>query len=312
MTTYILDIKTKEYSINHDNIGQGPVVEYYFKIDNNGNVDISKFEKCRDGRPIRQGGGIEQVLKINDNIPIPNYFIDIINFLINPITINDIVIYEREKSRIDFNPNDLNWLTKYANRANSYMITERYLEIVVTTIKRIKENVKKIVENPQDTLDIKTQLDTFISKTKLQQENIVELEKKIENIQTAYVDTLNDNKNLKGIIKEKDNKQVELECENKRLLQELNNRKQLEKNNEHKKAIPIKNYMSHPYQDKNNDNDDNDYKQEFYHNFSDPWKVRNDVENNGHIVSKFGEVFSPEQIKYYKKIGHNIISDVRF
>ena len=314
MTTYILDIKTKEYSINHDNIGQGPVVEYYFKIDNNGNVDISKFEKCRDGRPIRQGGGIEQVLKINDNIPIPNYFIDIINFLINPITINDIVIYEREKSRIDFNPNDLNWLTKYANRANSYMITERYLEIVVTTIKRIKENVKKIVENPQDTLDIKTQLDTFISKTKLQQENKVELEKKIENIQTAYFDTLNDNKNLKGIIKEKDNKQTELECEINRLLQlqELNSMKQLEKNNEHEKAIPIKNYMSHPYQDKNNDNDDNDYKQEFYHNFSDPWKVRNDVENNGHIVSKFGEVFSPEQIKYYKKIGHNIISDVRF
>ena len=313
MTTYILDIKTKEYSINHDNIGQGPVVEYYFKIDNNGNVDISKFEKCRDGRPIRQGGGIEQVLKINDNIPIPNYFINIINFLINPITINDIVIYERAKSQFDFNPNDLNWLTNNANRVNS-QLTERYWEIVVNTIKRIKENVKKIVENPQDTLDIKTQLDTFISKTKLQQENKVELEKKIENIQTAYFDTLNDNKNLKGIIKEKDNKQTELECEINRLLQlqELNSMKQLEKNNEHEKAIPIKNYMSHPYQDKNNDNDDNDYKQEFYHNFSDPWKVRNDVENNGHIVSKFGEVFSPEQIKYYKKIGHNIISDVRF
>ena len=312
MTTYILDIKTKEYSINHDNIGQGPVVEYYFKIDNNGNVDISKFEKCRDGRPIRQGGGIEQVLKINDNIPIPNYFIDIINFLINPITINDIVIYEREKSQFEFNPNDLNWLTKYANRVNSSVLTNRYWEIVVTTIKRIKENVKKIVENPQDNLDIKIQLDAFISKTKLQQENIVELEKKIENIQTAYVDTLNDNKNLKGIIKEKDNKQTELECEINRLLQELNSMKQLEKNNEHKKAIPIKNYMSHPYQDKNNYDDDNDYKQEFYHKFSDPWKVRNDVENNGHIVSKFGEVFSPEQIKYYKKIGHNIISDVRF
>ena len=311
MTTYILDIKTTEYSIDYYE-KQGPVVEYYFKIDNNGNVDISKFEKCRDGRPMRGGGGIEQVLKINDNIPIPNYFIDIINFLINPITINDIVIYEREKSQFEFNPNDLNWLTKYANRVNSYMITDRYWEIVVTTIKRIKQEIKELVENPQDNLDIKIQLDAFISKTKLQQENIVELEKKIENIQTAYFDTLNDNKNLKGIIKEKDNKQTELECEINRLLQELNSMKQLEKNNEHKKAIPIKNYMSHPYQDKNNDNDDNDYKQEFYHNFSDPWKVRNDVENNGHIVSKFGEVFSPEQIKYYKKIGHNIISDVRF
>jgi hypothetical protein len=232
MTTYILDIKTTEYSIDYYD-KQGPVVEYYFKIDNNGNVDISKFEKCRDGRPIRQGGGIEQVLKINDNIPIPNYFIDIINFLINPITINDIVIYEREKSSIDFNPNK-NILANRVNSVNSYVLTNRYWEIVVTTIKRIKENVKKIVENPQDNLDIKIQLDAFISKTKLQQENIVELEKKIENIHTAYVDTSNDNKNLKDRIKQKDDKQVELECENKRLLQELNNRKQLDEYNKKK------------------------------------------------------------------------------
>ena len=85
-------------------------------------------------------------------------------------------------------------------------------------------------------------------------------------------------------------------------------------NVDYEKSIPIKNYTSHPYQDKNNydDDDDNDYKQEFYHNFSDPWKARNDVENNGHIVSEFGEVFSPEQIKYYKKLGHNITPDVRF
>jgi hypothetical protein len=218
MTTYILDIKTKEYSIVYDMYMQGPVVEYYFKIDNNGNVDISKFEKYR-GRPIRQDGGIEQVLKINDNIPIPNYFIDIINFLINPITINDIIVYERDKDRWDFAPN------QPINSANN-VLTDRYWEIVVTTIKRIKENVKKIVENPQDNLDIK--LDSYISKTKLQQENIVELEKKQENIQLAYFDTLNDNKKLKDRIKQKDDKQVELECENKRLLQELNAMKQLE------------------------------------------------------------------------------------
>ena len=86
MTTYILDTKTQKHSVHNS----GCYVEYYFKIDNNGNVDISKFVKCQDGTPARQGGGIEQVLKINDNIPIPNYFIDIINFLINPITINDI------------------------------------------------------------------------------------------------------------------------------------------------------------------------------------------------------------------------------
>jgi hypothetical protein len=88
--------------------------------------------------------------------------------------------------------------------------------------------------------------------------------------------------------------------------------KNISSNNvDYAKSIPIKNYTSHPYQD-NNKYDDNDDKQEFYHNFSDPWKARNDVENNGHIVSEFGEVFSPEQIKYYKNLGHNITPDVRF
>ncbi len=79
---------------------------------------------------------------------------------------------------------------------------------------------------------------------------------------------------------------------------------------------PINNYTSHPYQDNNNydddDDDDDDYKKDFYHKFSDPWKVRNDVEKNGYTVSEFGEVFSPEQIKYYKKLGHDITPDSNF
>jgi hypothetical protein len=223
MATYILDIKTQKHSIHDSN---GCYVEYYFKIDNNGNVDISKFKKCQDGTPARQGGDIEQVLKIIDNIPIPNYFIDIINFLINPSTIEDIENYERTKC--DYLPGPtLQW---QINSKNS-QLTERYLEIVANTIKRIKENVKKIVENPQDNLDIKTQLDTFITKTTLQQENIVGLETKIENIQTSYFDVLNDNKKLKEIVKTNNHKQTELECEINRLKGEINTMKQLDEYN---------------------------------------------------------------------------------
>ena len=48
---------------------------------------------------------------------------------------------------------------------------------------------------------------------------------------------------------------------------------------------------------------------DFYNNFNDPWRVRNNVENKGHIVNKFGEVFSPEQVKNYQKLGHTIIPD---
>ena len=112
-------------------------------------------------------------------------------------------------------------------------VYKKYLEMVIDVIKRMKQEIKELVDKPQDTLDIKTQLDTFISKNNLQQENIVELEKKIENIQTAYFDTLNDNKKSKDIINRQNIKQVELECENKRLLQELNAMKQLEEHNKH-------------------------------------------------------------------------------
>lgn len=71
----------------------------------------------------------------------------------------------------------------------------------------------------------------------------------------------------------------------------------------------MSNRNSNPYQDRNNYENDSDYKQEFYHRFSDPWKTRNDVEKNGHIVNNFGEVFSQDQVKYYQKLGHNITPD---
>jgi hypothetical protein len=77
------------------------------------------------------------------------------------------------------------------------------------------------------------------------------------------------------------------------------------KNNIH----TISNYTSNPYQDRNIYANDTDYKQELYHIFSDPWSARNDVEKNGHIVNEFGCVFSPEQLKEYKKWGVEITPD---
>jgi hypothetical protein len=47
----------------------------------------------------------------------------------------------------------------------------------------------------------------------------------------------------------------------------------------------------------------------FYNKFNDPWRARNYVENKGHIVNKFGEIFSPEQVKNYTKLGHTITPD---
>jgi hypothetical protein len=71
----------------------------------------------------------------------------------------------------------------------------------------------------------------------------------------------------------------------------------------------MSNYNSNPYQDRNNYANNTEYKQEFYHKFSDPWKVRNGVEKNGHIVNDQGCVFSKEQVKEYKKWGVEITPD---
>jgi len=243
MAAYILDFKTKDY-VALNSAEPLPLtyscdrvyVEYYFKIDSNGNINISKIGKTRDGRHYREGVGIEQVLSINDNIPIPDYFIDIINFLLKPILSCDI---ERFQNALNFPTCGYTPTISGFERLNEIknsQLTERYWEIVVDTIKRIKENIKKNVENPQDNLDIKTQLDTYISKTNQQQENLLELEKKIENIQTAYFDALNDNKKLKQIIETKVIKQFELESlEINGLKKEINARKQLDEYNKQQK-----------------------------------------------------------------------------
>ena len=223
MTTYVLDIITKP-CYNEDLgcfKGHGDYIKYFFKIDINGNVDISKTSSRESNR--LNSSPITKVLLINDNIPIPKYFISIITHLINNVTLEDIEKIETIK-KIGNSHHQLTMFNEY----NDAQIKGRYWEIVVDIIKRIKQEVKELIENPQDNSDIKTQLDTLNVKKILQQENIVELEQKIENIQTAYFDVLNDNKKSKEIINRQNIKHVELEYEINRLQEEINTMKQLE------------------------------------------------------------------------------------
>ena len=228
MTTYVLDIISK--SCYTEGLGchkgNGDYIQYFFKIDINGNVDISKTSSHHFNR--LNSSPITKVLLINDNIPIPKYFISIITHLINMVTLEDIDNIAKIKVTSDHSENPYSFYLEKFNQNNDAQITGRYWEIVVDIIKRIKQEVKELIENPQDNLDIKTQLDTFIAKTILQQENIVELEQKIENIQTAYFDVLNDNKKSKEIINKQNIKHVELEYEINRLKGEINTMKQLE------------------------------------------------------------------------------------
>ena len=228
MTTYVLDIISKPCYTEGLGCykGNGDYIKYFFKIDINGNVDISKTSSHHFNG--LNSSPITKVLLINDNIPIPKYFISIITHLINNVTLEDIEKIETIK-KIGNSHHQLTMFNEY----NDAQIKGRYWEIVVDIIKRIKQEVKEVIENPQDNLDIKTHLDTLNVKTILQQENIVELEQKIENIQTAYFDVLNDNKKSKEIIKNQNIKHVELEYEINRLQEEINTMKQLEETRKH-------------------------------------------------------------------------------
>jgi hypothetical protein len=229
MTEFVLDIETYQQSDDYSVHGCPSFTKYFFQIDINGNVNISEKRSCKsDG-----GGEKKNILTINDNIQVPHYFINIIKALILQQSLEKLDNHKKNNfyslmSGCEF---DITTLSAVKSDRGGYdHVFKKYWEMVIDVIKRMKLEIKELVENPQDNLDIKTQLDTKIN---LQQKNIVELEKKIENIQTAYFDSLNDNKKLKGIIKEKDNKQTELQSENKRLLQEINAMKQLEKDNKH-------------------------------------------------------------------------------
>jgi hypothetical protein len=224
MTSYVLDIETEfqmdDQQIFGTNSGGNCFTKYFFKIDNNGNVEISTQLMSYTVIQSKQN-----VININDNIPIPTYFINIIKALILQTTIKD----ENPKQTY-FEHNKIYNATRQ-DKGRYEQVYKRYWEMVIDTIVRIKEEIKNIVENPQDNLDIKTQLDTYISKTKQQQEHILEVEKKMEKIQNAYFDTLNDNKKIKYVNNTLRAKITELEMKLNEEISKTNNKKQLDEYN---------------------------------------------------------------------------------
>lgn len=226
MSEYVLDIQTcsQDYEVHFGSGADRPCTKYFFTIDINGNVNIAIqiIPPSYCNNPHVEQYQKRNIVSINDNIPIPKYFIDIIKGLLQQTT--GICSESFSTDILTIKP----WYFIKAYNPPSY---QNYWAIVINTIIKIKQEIKELIENPQDNLDIKTQLDSYISNTKQQQENIYQLDKKIENIQTAYFDILNDNNKLKEIIKAKNNKQSELERENNRLLSEINHRKHLDEYN---------------------------------------------------------------------------------
>ena len=211
MTEFVLDIETYPQSNKHCVHGCSSYTKYFFQIDVNGNVNISEKVSCKnDG-----SGEKKNILSINDNIPVPKYFINIIRALILQQSLEKIDNYKIN----GFTENEIiNLSAIKSNRGVYDQVYKKYWEMAIDVIKRMKQEIKELVDNPKDNLDIKVCLDTYITKIKQQQNNIVGLEQKIKELK-----------------KTKYNKQTELEIENKRLLQELNNIKQLGEYNKNKK-----------------------------------------------------------------------------
>ena len=210
MTEFVLDIETYPQSDNHCVHGCSSYTKYFFQIDVNGNVNISEKVSCKnDG-----SGEKKNILSINDNIPVPKHFINIIKALIIQHSLEKIDNYKIN----GFTENEIITLSAIKSNRGVYdQVYKKYWEMAIDVIKRMKQEIKELVENPKDNpkdnLDIKVCLDTYITNSKQQQNNIVGLEQKIKELKQK----------IKELIKPKYNKQTELEIENKRLLQELNN-----------------------------------------------------------------------------------------
>ena len=76
------------------------------------------------------------------------------------------------------------------NKGASYYADWNY---IIDLIKLFKTTIKEMSNNPQDAKDIKTQLEFSLNKNELLETQLIEMEQKIKNIQTAYFDTLKDN-----------------------------------------------------------------------------------------------------------------------
>jgi hypothetical protein len=141
---------------------------FEFIIDKNSNVFVKEGQihySCPTPPPTKE------LFSIVDNIQLPDYIIDLLNHLIKEGGVG----------------------IGSGNTACRLEIIRLFFEIV----KQVKKSIKEMTTNPQNQKDIKNQLEFTITKNELIENQLLEMEKKIKNIQTAYFDTLKDNEKIK-------------------------------------------------------------------------------------------------------------------
>ena len=141
---------------------------FEFIIDKNSNVFVKIGQRNYiDPTP----PPTKEYFSIVDNIKLPDYIIELLNHLIKHNKIGE----------------------GSGNTACRLEKVEMFFEIV----KQVKKSIKEMTTNPQNQEDIKNQLEFTITKNELIETQLLEMDKKIKNIQTAYFDALKDNEKIK-------------------------------------------------------------------------------------------------------------------
>jgi len=146
----------------------GENYRFEFIIDKNSNVFVKIGQRNYiDPTP----PPTKEYFSIVDNIKLPDYIIELLNHLIKHNKIGE----------------------GSGNTACRLEKVEMFFEIV----KQVKKSIKEMTTNPQNQEDIKNQLEFTITKNELIETQLLEMDKKIKNIQTAYFDALKDNEKIK-------------------------------------------------------------------------------------------------------------------
>jgi hypothetical protein len=155
-----------------------------FKIDLNGNVYVKEGRNhYNEPQPLPTN------IKYNiiDNIQIPEYIIDLFKYLMK----THCPSIHRDNTIL---PNSLPYSHYMGNNACRVEKLEMFFDIVKTIKHSLKEN---ITTKSKNIIDIDSQLELYVSKNKLLEEEIENMNKKNKNIQTAYFDAINDNEKMK-------------------------------------------------------------------------------------------------------------------
>jgi len=182
MSDYVVDILTDFHRLSPpDDDDRGfQYKQYMIKIDNNGNVNVSQNFKSICYGCFDKFTGFSKLLEINDNIPIPVYLIPVIKQIFTD--------KYYKKNRYGFEERVL---------CNYKHLYNEHWEIAINFLKLLKQELKQTTEDPQNTLDIKNKLETYITKFNLQEEMSRELKTKMENIEKEYFETKRDNEKIK-------------------------------------------------------------------------------------------------------------------